>query len=62
MRATRPMVERQLTAFMDDPDPADMTNAIHSSDAAQEYGYTAALTDWDRAFATRYRPHCMDNF
>ncbi len=20
------------------------------------------LHDWDRAFATRYRPHCMDNF
>ena len=43
MSATRPPVERRLTAFMDDPDPADMTNAIHSSDAAQEYDYAAAL-------------------
>jgi hypothetical protein len=22
----------------------------------------SALNDWDRAFATRYRPYCMDDF
>ncbi len=43
MSATGSTVERRLTAFMDDPDPADMTNAIHSSDAARDYGYAAAL-------------------
>ena len=46
MSATGPTVERRLTAFMDDPDPADSTNVMHSSDGAQEYGYTAAVGDW----------------
>ena len=50
MSAMRETVERRVTAFLEEPDPADMDNAIHSSDTAQEYGYTAALVPGTTAY------------
>lgn len=34
---------RDFTAFMEDPDNPDIPNVIHSTDAARDYGYEAAL-------------------
>jgi predicted acetyltransferase len=44
-----------------------MVSGFLSATALAEMGRVevvdpTALIDWDRAFATRYRPHCMDNF
>lgn len=34
---------RKITAFLGNPDRPDITNPIHSTDGAKEYGYQAAL-------------------
>ncbi len=40
---TTPIVTRQITAFMHDPDAPRPSNPIHSTDGGREYGYKAAL-------------------
>ena len=37
------LATRDFTAFMEDPDNPDIPNVIHSTDAARDYGYEAAL-------------------
>ena len=37
------LVTHELVAFMEDPDNPDIPNVIHSTDAARDYGYDAAL-------------------